>query len=208
MSGLYTAIGAAALSAAGTGVNAYNQNQQMRKQDNDAATSIVNQGRINSQAEGAVKNLNDNIAKSTPTKNTQDQTAAYLQAINSQPAAANTTPKVAGGSKRYTEAQGAAAQDVANYGRSTAENAAAVAAPSLQRIGEGNQIANVASELGRYNDQSANEQGLLRTKLAGDTANPWLGAFSQLLQGAGSGLSTYGGYRSGSKGMGGSVQTG
>lgn len=201
MSGVYTAIGAAALSAAGSGVSAYSQNQNMRKQDDQAAGSIIKQGQINSKAEAAVGDLNKSIAKSNPDDATKQQTAAYLQAAQQAP---TTTPTVPGGSKRYTQAQAASKADIGQYARATAGNAAAVAAPNLQRIGEGNQIANVASELGRFNDESASEQGILKTQLAGDQANPWLSSLSQVLSGAGSGLSTYGGYRAGGKGMGGS----
>lgn len=204
MSGLYSAIGAAALSVGSAGVNAYSQNQNMRKQDNQSAQSILRQGQINSKAEGAVSDLNKSIAKSNPNDATKDQTAAYLAAANAAP---TTNPSVPGGSKRFVQAQDASKADVAQYARSTAGNAAAVAAPQLQRIGEGNQIANTASELGRFNDESSSEQGLLKTRLAGDQANPWLQSLSGLLSGASTGLSTYGGYKSAGKkpsGMGGS----
>lgn len=199
MSGLYTAIGAAALSAAGSGANAYSQNQNMRKEDNQSAQSIVQQGQINAKAEQAVGNLNQSIAKSNPATATKDQTAAYLAAANAAP---STTPSVPGGSKRYTQAAAGAKSDISDYARQTAGNAAAVAAPQLQRIGEGNQIADTASQLGRFNDQSASEQGILKTQLAGDQANPWLSSLSQVLSGAGNGLSSYAGYKKG-QGMGG-----
>lgn len=197
MSGLYTAIGSAALTAAGSGVNAYSQNQNMRTQDNQAAQSIIKQGQINSKATHAVDDLNTSISRSSPNAAVKQQTAAYLAAANAAP---STIPTVPGGSKRYTEAAAGAKADVANYARTTAGNAAAVNAPALQRIGEGNQIANVASELGRYNDESSAEQGILKTQLAGDQANPWLTSLGSVLSGAGSGLSTYAGYR---KSMGG-----
>lgn len=205
MSGLYTAIGAAALSAAGSGVSSYSQNQTMRKQDNQLAASTIKQGGINSQAENAVSKLNDSVARSNPNDATKQQTAAYLQAAQQAAKTAPTNPAVPGGSKRYSQAVAGSKADISDYARSTAGNAAAVAAPQLQRIGEGNQIADTASQLGRYNDTSASEQGILRTQLAGDQANPWLSSLSQVLQGAGSGLSTYGGYRKGGgSGMGGS----
>lgn len=200
MSGLYSAIGAAALSAAGTATNAYSENQNMRKQDSQAADSIIQQGKINSKAEGAVGQLNNSIAKSNPQNAQKQQTAAYLAAIQqAQPTQSATNPGVPGGSKRYTEANAASKDDIANYARATATNTAAAAAPSLQRIGEGQQIGDVASQLGRFSDESNSEQGILKTQLAGDQANPWLTSLAGVLQGAGSGLSTYGGYQAGSK---------
>lgn len=197
MSGLYTAIGAAALSAAGSGASAYSQNQTMRKQDNQLAASTLKQGQINSQAESAVGKLNSSIARSNPDDATKQQTAAYLAAAQQAAKQSPTTPAVPGGSKRYAQATAGANADISDYARATAGNAAAVAAPQLQRMGEGNQIADVASQLGRFNDQSASEQGILRTQLSGDAQNPWLSSLSQVLQGAGSGLSTYGGYKKG-----------
>lgn len=206
MTGIYTAIGAAALSAAGTGANSYAQNQNMRKQDNQLAASTIKQGGINSQAENAVSKLNDSIARSNPDDATKQQTAAYLQAAQQAAKTSTTNPTVPGGSKRYSQAVAGSKADISDYARATAGNAAAVAAPQLQRMGEGNQIADTASQLGRYNDTSASEQGILRTQLAGDQANPWLSSLSQVLSGAGSGLSTYGGYRKGGS-MGGGVPT-
>lgn len=198
MSGLYSAIGAAALSAAGSGVNAYSQNQNMRTQDNQAAAATIKQGAINSQAEKATGNLNASIAKSNPADAQKAQMAAYMQALQqAQPTQSTTNAPVPGGSNRFAQASAASKADVANYARATANNTAAVAAPALQRIGEGNQIADTASQLGLLNDQSAQEQGILKTQLAGDQANPWLTSLSGVLQGAGNGLSTYAGFSGG-----------
>src|SRR6201999_186756 len=97
MSGLYTAIGAAALSAAGTGVNAYSQNQNMRRQDNQAAAATMAQGSINQKAENAVSNLNNSIARSNPDAATKTQQAAYTQAAQQAAKVSNPTPTVAGG---------------------------------------------------------------------------------------------------------------
>lgn len=196
--------GAAALTAAGAGVNAYSQNQALRKADNASAESITRQGQINSQAEAAVSKLNQSVAKSNPQQATKDQTAAYLTAAQNAAKNAPTAPSVPGGSKRYSQAQAGANADVANYARTTAGNQAAVVAPQLQRIGEGNEIADTASQLGRFNDTSAAEQGILKTRLAGIQANPWLSSLGQVLGGAGSGLATYGGRKSAKTGMGGS----
>jgi len=198
MSGLYTAITAAALSAVGTGVSAYNQNQTMRKQDSQAASNLIKQQAINSQATQKVDQLNSAIAKSNPDDARKQQTAAYLEALNrAAPTQGTVTPATKGASKRFAQATAGAQQDVSDYARSTANNLAATAAPSLQRINEGNAIAGTASGLGLLNDQSNNQQGIFRTQLAGDANDPWLGALSGLLQGAGAGASTYAGGRSG-----------
>jgi hypothetical protein len=198
MSGLYAALAAAALSAVGTGVNSYAQNQNARKQDDQTAASIRNQAALNAQAEQKVGDLNAQIARSSPKSAQDQQTAAYVKALQQANATQSTVnPSVKGASKRYGQAVDASRTDVNNYARQTASNLAATAAPQLQRIGEGNAIANTASDLGIINDASGSEQGILKTKLAGDQADPWLGALSGLLQGAGSGLSTYGGYKRG-----------
>lgn len=198
MSGVFTA--AAALSLIGSGTAAYSQNQNLRKQDSQTAASIINQGKLNSQATSQVSQLNTKIAQANPQDAQKSQTAAYLEALRqANPTQSGVNPAVKGASKRYDQASADSQADVAKYARSTAGNLAATAAPQLQRIGEGNQIADTASNLGLLNDTSASEQGLLRTQLAGDSADPWLGAISGLLQGAGSGLATYGGYKSGGK---------
>lgn len=200
MTGLYTALTVAALSTLGTGVTAYSQNQNMRKQDQQAADSIRQQQQINSQAENAVGNLNKSVARSTPQDAQNSQTAAYVKALQDASATQGAAiPNVKGGSKRYDQAVTDSRADVNNYARQTASSLAATAAPQLQRIGEGQQIANVASDLGRYNDQSGAEQGLLKTQLAGDMSNPWLDSVGGLLNGAAAGYSTYAGSKRGQK---------
>lgn len=201
MSGAYVSVASAVAAAAGEGLNAYNQNQNMRKQDNQTAQSIIRQGDLTKQAGQQVKSLTDKIAGSNPDDAVKQQNAAYLSALQqANPTQSTVSPAVGGASKRYTQATDAAKSDVANYGRSTASALAKTAAPQLQRIGEGNEIANTASNLGLISDASGAESGLLKTRLAGDSTNPWLGALSQVLQGAGQGGSMYAGYRMGGMG--------
>lgn len=195
MSGIFTAL---ALTAVGTGTSMYAQNQNLKNQDQQQAQSIIKQGQINQQAEKAVSNLNQNIAKSNPDAAQKQQMQAYMQALQqAQPTQSAVNSNVPGGSKRFVQAQAASKNDIANYARSTAANTAAVAAPALQRIGEGNQIADVAGQLGRFADTSGQEQQILRTQLAGDQANPWLTSLGTVLQGAGQGMSSYAGWNGG-----------
>lgn len=201
MTGLYTAIAAAALSAIGSGVGAYSQQQNLKNQDKQAAANIIAQGKINSEATGKVNDLNQQIAKSNANDQTKNQTADYIQALQrANPTQAGATAPVKGGSKRFAEANAQSTADVNKYARDTAGAMAATAAPQLQRIGEGNAIASTASDLGLLNDKSNMQQGIFKTQLGGDQSNPWLNSLSGLLQGSGSGLSTYAGMQAGKKG--------
>jgi hypothetical protein len=198
MSGLFTA--AAVASLVGTGASAYANNQNLRKQDNQAAASIIKEGALNSQAGADVAKTNAAIAKSNPDNTQKQQNAAYLAALQqAQPTQAGVNPGVKGASKRYNQATANSQQDVNDYARSTASNLASTAAPQLQRINEGNVIANTASKLGLLNDTANAQGGLLKTQLAGDQADPWLSSIGTLLQGAGQGASSYAGYKSGKK---------
>lgn len=194
------AAAAAALGAIGTGVNAYSQNQNLRNQDKQAAASIAAQGNLNKQASQQVTNLTKNVAASDPAAAQKQQMAAYLSAIQ-QAAPVQSTANVGtpGASNRFVQASANSKNDVSNYARSTASALASTAAPQLQRINEGNQIANTASNLGLLQDQSNAQSGILKTQLAGDQANPWLTSLSQVLQGAGQGGSIYAGGMSGTK---------
>jgi hypothetical protein len=197
MTGLYTGLAAAAISALGAGTSMAVTQGNLKKQDSQAAANIIKQGQINSKATNKVNELNANIAKSDPNAAEKQQTAAYLKALQqADPAQSGVNPAVKGASKRYDAATGAAKADVGNYARSTAQAMAATAAPQLQRIGEGNRIAGTASDLGLLNDQSNMQNGIFKTQLAGDTNDPYLSSLSGLLQGAGSGLSTYAGTKS------------
>jgi len=162
MSGVFTAV--AALTLAGTGATAYANNQNLRKQDSQTASSIIKQGALNSQATSDVNKVNAAIARSSPQDAQKAQNAAYLKALQeAQPTQSGVNPGVKGASKRYGDASAASQQDVGNYARATASNLAATAAPQIQRIGEGNAIANTASNLGLLNDSSGAQAGLLRT---------------------------------------------
>lgn len=194
------AAAAAALGAIGTGVNAYSQRQNMRNQDRQAAAAITAQGDLNKQASQKVTDLTGKIAASDPNAAQKQQMASYLQALTqANPTQSGANPAVPGGSKRFVEATANSKGDVANYARSTASALAATAAPQLQRINEGNQIAGTASDLGLLQDSSNAQSGILKTKLAGDAPNPWLSSLSEVLQGAGQGGSIYAGGMMGKK---------
>lgn len=204
MSGLYTAIGAAALSVAGEGVSSYNQNQSLKQQQNQATNEIEQQQQLQQQAESKVRNTVTQVAQANPNAAANSQLAAYKQALTQQ--AQNVASptgmgaSVPGASKRYTQAQGAAQENVNDYANTQATNAADTAGAQLQRIGEGQDIASTASQLGLLQDTSQNKSGELNVQLAGDQPSPWLTALGGALSGAGSGLGTYAGTKYGKKG--------
>lgn len=203
MSGGYTALGAALLSAAGEATNSYAQNQNLKQQQNQTIAQINEQKDLQQQAEARVKNTVQTVKQANPNAAQDQQLEAYKKALTQQ--AQNVTSptgmgaSVPGGSKRYAQAEQAAQSNVNNYANTQATNAAATAGAQLQRLGEGQSIASTASDLGMLQDTSQNQQGILKTQLAGDQADPWLTALSGALQGAGNGLGTYAGTQYGKK---------
>jgi hypothetical protein len=164
----------AALSAAGTGVSVYNSDQQAKQQDQAAAQSIINQGKLNSQANSQVQNLTKEIANSTPDQAAAAQKAAYTSALQNALPASSTDPTMSGASKRYNTDAANDAASVRQYGNTQAGIDANVNAPQLQRLGESFDIGNTASNLGLLQNQSAGLSTELSAQEKSIQSNPWL----------------------------------
>lgn len=181
---------AAGMSAAGSGASMVSQNNQLQQQDQTAAAGIMRQGAINRQAQNQVSNLTQKIATSNPNAIAANLKAQYAAALQNN--GTNTEPSEPGGSKRYGQATATANANIGAYGGQQADIASRVNAPTLQRLGESEQIGATAGNLGGLQNQSNNQSALTKTEIESIGANPWLSAMGGVLKGAGAGIGAYG----------------
>lgn len=182
------AIGAGT-AAAGAGVSAYANNQQLRKQDATAAQGIIKQNALRGQAGAVVdktiqERATNNAANLEANKNTLNQQyAAALQRANPvQSGAVSSTP---GAGKRYAADVLASRGDIGKYGTDLASRTAAIDAPVLTNQQTQLAMGDTATKLGLIHDTSANQGALTDLQVKAIQANPWLLAGGAALQGAG-----------------------
>lgn len=172
---------------AGAGVQAYNTNRTLRRQDQQAAAGIREQGRIQRQADARVAEEVASLEASNNAKDRADRLASYLGdlARKRQVTEAGLTPAI--GSAAFQAGSEAAKGDVANYGAETAELLSGIDAPSLQRQREGFGYGRLASDIGLLGRESRGEQFINELRLRAIQRNPWLDAAGSILTGIGSG---------------------
>lgn len=191
------ALVAGGATAAGAGINAYSQNQTLRRQDDIAAQGIRQQGLLQSQANAGVQKTIQKVGAgdaATEAANKSAQTAQYLDALRRaapvQDSSLSTTP---GSSSRYAKDVVDARASNSAFGANQADLMARTDAPQLTQLQNQQTIGDEATKLGLLADTSSNQNNLTKLKVGAVQTNPWLTATSALLGGVGSGLSTYAG---------------
>lgn len=184
-------IGALALSAAGAATSAYATSQQQNKQNDIAAAGILKQGQLQKQAENdvgqTVNTLNASNA-STQAKTAQQLNAYRSALLQAQPLSAAASPGVPGASKAFGAAQTASSSSAADYVNKIATSAATTQGTQLERVNEGQSMADTATKLGVLGQQSGEQSYLTKLQVSATQANPWVKGLGMLMQGAGMGL--------------------
>lgn len=181
------AIASLVTQLAGTGVQAYNQNQMLKKQDAIAAEGIVKQGALQKQGEGDVQSTINTMNQSTA--NTQAKSAqqldAYRKALQQSSGISNSaSPDVPGASKAYKATQNSANASANDYVNAIAGSAATTQGTQLERVGEGQAMADTATKLGTLTGQSNEQNYVTQIKMRQAQQNPWLSALGETLKGA------------------------
>lgn len=187
----------AALSAAGTGATMVSQQDTLHKQDQIAAQGIMRQGQLNSQADQKVSDLTQKLAASNPQDAIDKQKASYMKALMSvAPAQAGANPTMPGASKKYANDVSNADANVQNYGTTQAGIMARTDAPTIQRLGEQEQIGSTAGDLGLIQNQSVGQQDVTKLGIQSTHSNPWVAAAAAAAQGVSAGYSKVHGWNS------------
>jgi hypothetical protein len=185
---LTPALIAAGLSMAGTAAGAYAKSQQLRKQDQITAQGIAAQNQLQKQGESAVTNTTNSLAQSNAAvqKKSAQQLGAYQTALEqAQPLSSSASPAVPGASSAYNAEKAKASTSASDYVNAIANSAATTEGTQLERVGEGQQMASTATQLGDLQRQSNEQNYVTQLKVRATQANPWITSLGALLQGAG-----------------------
>ncbi len=185
------AMASMAATAAGTATSAIATDQQQNRQNDIAAAGIIKQGQIQKQAEKdvgqTVNTLNASNA-STQAKTAQQLNAYRSALLQAQPLSAAASPGVPGASKAYGAAQAASSGSASDYVNKIATSAATTQGTQLERVNEGQSMADTATKLGVLGQQSGEQSYLTKLQVSSTQANPWVKGLGMLMQGAGMGL--------------------
>lgn len=178
----------AALAAAGAATSSYATHQQLTKQDSIAAAGIIKQGDMQKQGENDVSATTGQLAKSNATtqQQTNAQLAAYRSALQQSSGISNSAdPNVPGASKAYKASQATAGATAGTYVDALAKSAATTEGTQLERVGENQDMAQTATNLGVLNQQSQEQNYVTQLKVRATQANPWLSSLGTLMSAAG-----------------------
>jgi hypothetical protein len=185
---------ALALAAAAAGGQYYNTTKTAERQDNQAAQGILNQSRIQKQADTKVNDAVAKLADSNAASAKEGRLDDYLNVLrrNRSTTEAGLTPVI--GSDTFKTDAATAANDASNYADKTAGLMARMDAPGIQRQQEGFDYGNLATDIGLIGRESQGQSFLDQLKLGRirrnakiDLASGLLSAGAGAAYGAGSG---------------------
>jgi hypothetical protein len=177
--------------AVGAGVNYYNTQRTMRRQDEALAAQIAQQRERQRVADAAVQNTVQQVAGSSPDAQRQQALNDYLTQL--QRTAGNATAGLQGigaVSDRFTDDAAAAGAELHELGGRTADILSRIDAPIRQRQDEGIQFGRLGSDIARVGALSDSDRYLGEIRMRGIRRNPWLDAVSQAATGYATNYST------------------
>lgn len=188
---------ALALAAASAGAQYYNTQRVAKKQDNQLAAQLRDQGARQQDADAEVNKLITKVSQSTPDAEQAGTLENYLAQIRATTGNATTgLQQVGATSGAYKKAANDAAMGVGDYGGKVASLLSRMDAPALQRQREAMDAATFESNINRIKRFSLGDDYLAKLKLDQIRRNPYLDAGAALAGGAagsiGSGWSTTG----------------
>lgn len=182
-----TAIGLA-LAAAAAGGSYYNTQKTAQRQDNQAAQGILNQSRIQKQADTKVNDAVAKLADSNAASAKEGRLDDYLNVLrrNRSTTEAGLTPVI--GSDTFKTDAATAANDANSYADKTAGLMARMDAPGIQRQQEGFDYGNLATDIGLIGRESQGQNFLDQLKLGRIRRNAKIDLASGLLSAAAGGV--------------------
>jgi hypothetical protein len=182
-----TAIGLA-LAAAAAGGSYYNTQKTAQRQDNQAAQGILNQSRIQKQADTKINDAVAKLADSNAASAKEGRLDDYLNVLrrNRSTTEAGLTPVI--GSDTFKTDAATAANDANSYADKTAGLMARMDAPGIQRQQEGFDYGNLATDIGLIGRESQGQNFLDQLKLGRIRRNAKIDLASGLLSAAAGGV--------------------
>jgi hypothetical protein len=165
----------ALIAIAAAAASEYNSEQTAKRQDNQAAAGLIEQGRKQKQADSKV---NDEVQKLAGSNATDERAAALqnymttLQRGKQTAQAGLNTPNIGGSAFQASSAQ--AANDVQFNAANTAGLMSRIDAPGMQRQGEGFDYGNLATDLSLISREAQGDDYLNQLRIKAIRRNPWI----------------------------------
>lgn len=188
--GLATLLGLG-LSAAGTGVDYYNQQETNKKQQDAEQIVQQNQQAKQKQAAGLIQQQIGNVTKSNPTAESNAATQGFINALRQNSATATQAqPSLTGNAnKKYAGDVATNTANANNYAGGLATDMASIVAPQRQRMDEGQGFMDTATNVGGVQQAAQRQNFVDQLRAKSIQQNPWLSLTGKVLQGAGTAVS-------------------
>jgi hypothetical protein len=182
------------LSAAAAGTEYYNTEQTAKREDRQAAQSILDQMNVQKRANTRVQQTIDQVKNSTAADARAQRLSDYMNTLNQAKArtTAGLTNPVIGG-QTFQADSAAAANQAENYGEQTAGLLSRIDAPAVQRQQEGFDYGQLATDLDLLQNQSQSQAFLDQLKQKSIRRNANLDLAAGLLSSAGGAVGRMGG---------------
>lgn len=182
---------AAALVAAGA--SAYNSNRVAKKQDQAIAQGIREKSKVQQRADAKIAEELTNLERSTSADEQQSTLGQYQDALRGTERQAQAGQALAGLSKEYDAATGAAQGRTNDYLSQVVNSLSRIDAAGLQRQGEGMRMADLGANLSVLGREAGGIDYLANLRAQGVRRDPAIDAFA-------AGLNAYGGGLGGASG--------
>lgn len=178
------------LAAAAAGGQYYNTRQTAKRQDQQAAAGIRQQGLRQREADQKVNTQLAELEASSAAADRAQRLDDYMQGLrrNRGTMQAGLTPNI--GSAAFRADSQAAADDVQDYAARAAGLMSRIDAPAMQRQSEAFSAGNLATDIGLIGRQAAGDDFINDLRLRSIRRNPWIDAASQVAGGYGASLAS------------------
>lgn len=149
---------ALALAAASAGAQYINTRNTARRQDEAAAQGILNQGRIQQQADAKVNASITDLEGSDSASERSERLDDYIQTLRNNRAGIEGGSDPGYGSEAFKADAAQAGKDSTQYAENMAGLMARMDAPTMQRQGEAFSYGNLATDIGLIGRQSAGQR--------------------------------------------------
>lgn len=184
--------GLLALSAAAA--STYNTNRRAKKQDQAIAEGIRQKSRVQRQADAKIGEELSQLERSTSAPEQASTMAQYQNAIRGTEQQARAGQALAGLSREYDAASGAAQGRTNNYLNQVIDSLSRIDAPGLQRQREGLRFADLGTDLRVLGREAEGIDYLANMRARGVRRNPYIDALAAGLNAYSGGYGNAGGY--------------
>lgn len=167
------------MAAVAGGTTYVNEKNTAKRQDNQLAANLRQQGQLQQDANKKTGDLIQKTAASNDTGAKSSLLQDFMtQMQQKQGNATRPLDQVGNVSGAFTQAANDATLGVSQYGSKNAGLLSSIDAPNLQRRAEATDLSRFGTDLGQIKRQSAADQFLSQMRLQGIRRNPWLSAVS------------------------------